>query len=118
MKALTAILAASVLAACAFGDPPPPLAPYHLLLGPYDYDESGKHLPRFYTLDDKNYMSIDALKNAIARLPAGSTVNLRGSCEPYRTIELPPRPLSLSALRSYCTSHRVTFTWTFGPGGY
>jgi hypothetical protein len=149
MRALTLIILIGFFAhGCANGNPPPPRAPYHLLLGPYEYELTreqeaqysaldakrfksyeafqaafaalprGKHVPRYYTLDDRHYRSIDALKAAIAALPVGSTVYLRGSCEPHTAIELPPQPTSLSALRSYCSSHHITFTWTFGPGGY
>jgi hypothetical protein len=128
--------------------PPPPTKPYHLLLGPYEYELTreqearilalapsryksfealnaaiaalprGKRVPRHFTLDDKRYASIPALKAAVAALPPGSTVYLRGSCSPYGSIDLPPQAISLSAFRAYCRSHRVTFTWSFGPGGY
>ena len=119
MKALAVILAATMLAhSFVAGAPPPPRSPYHLLLGPYEYDLSGKHLPRYFMLDDKRYTSIAALEAAIAALPAGSTVYLRGSCEPYDAIDLPPRLISLSAFRAYCSSRHISFTWTFGPGGY
>ena len=119
MKALTVILAAMLFAhSSVVGAPPAPRSPYHLLLGPYEYDLSGKRLPRYFTLDDKRYTSIAALEAAIAALPAGSTVYLRGSCEPYDAIDLAPRPISLSALRTYCGSRHISFTWTFGRGGY
>jgi hypothetical protein len=121
---------------------------YHLLLGPYEYELTreqearylaldakrytsfealkaaiaalprGKRVPRYFTLDDKRYTSIPALKTAIAALPPGATVYLRGSCSPYDSIDLPPRPTSLSEFQAYCRSQRITFTWTFGPGGY
>jgi hypothetical protein len=149
MRTLAVIIAVAFFAlGCVGGTPPPPRTPYHLLLGPYEYELTreqearylaldakryksfealnaaiaalprGKRVPRHFTLDDKRYTSIPALKAAIAALPPRSTVYLRGSCNPYSTIDLPPRPISLSALRAYCSSHRITFTWTFGPGGY
>jgi hypothetical protein len=120
MRALAVLFAAvsAVRLATADTPPPPPHKPYHLLLGPYEYDEHRHHLPRYYRLDDKHYTSVEALKAAIVALPPGSTVYLRGSCQPETAIELPPHPISLSELRSYCSEHHVTFTWTFGPGGY
>jgi hypothetical protein len=143
------VVAVSFAQGCVGGPAPPPHTPYHLLLGPYEYELTqeeqaqysafdaksdklsyeafqvafaalprGKHVPRYYILDDKHYTSIDGLKTAIVALPGGSTVYLRGSCRPYSAIELPPRPISLTGLRSYCSRHHITFTSTFGPGGY
>jgi hypothetical protein len=133
---------------CVAETPPPPRTPYHLLLGPYEYELNreqkaqilafsakryksfeklraamaalphGKRVPRYYTLDDRHYRSIDALKAAIATLPAGSTLYLRGDCSPEDAINLPPHPITLPGLRSYCSRYGITFTWTFGPGGY
>jgi hypothetical protein len=149
MRACAVIIAAALLGVvCARGEPPPPRVPYHLLLGPYQYELSrkelarvlalrdkrfknfaelraaidalphGKRVPRYYSLDDKHYTTIPALEAAIAALPRGSTVYLRGGCEPHSSIELPPQPISLSALEAYCRRQGITFTWTFGPGGY
>jgi hypothetical protein len=145
MRSLAVIIAIAVLAAQEVGaTPPPPRAPYHVLLGPYEYQLSkeqearyrafdakryksfsalqaaladlphGKRVPRYYTLDDKHYTSVDALKAAVAALPAGSAVYLRGSCQPDTAINLPPQPISLAAFQSYCRRHHITFTWRFG----
>lgn len=132
----------------ASAPPPPPREPYHLLRGPYQYELSrkqmarvlafdagryksfaalkaalaalprGKRVPRYFALDDKRYTNIPALKAAVAALPPGSTVYLRGGCDPDNSIDLPPQPISLSAFQAYCRSQRITFTWSFGPGGY
>ena len=151
MRALVVVavvLIALIAPHCLAGAPPPPRKPYHLLLGPYEYELTreqearylaldptryktpeallaayaalphGKRVPRYFMLDDKRYTSITALKAAIAALPSGSTVYLRGSCHPENTIDLPPRPMSLPTFRAYCRSRGITFTWTFGPGGY
>jgi hypothetical protein len=149
MRALALFMLIALCAQCLAGSPPPPpRKPYHLLLGPYQYELTraeqaqilafdakrykslkalraamaalphGKRVPRYYVLDDKHYTSIGALEAAIATLPAGSTVYLRGDCSPEILIKLPPQPITLSALRSYCSRHHITFTWTFGPGGY
>ena len=99
-------------------DPPPPQSPYHLLLGPYEFHDPVRHLPRYFSLDGKAYRSVDTLKAAIVALPPGSTVYLRGSCDTYDTIDLPPHPISLSDLRAYCGARKIFFTWTFGAGGY
>ena len=71
-----------------------------------------------FVLDGKSYQTIDTLKAAMVSLPAGATVNLRGSCSQDDGVDLPPRAISLSDLREYCATHQVTFTWTFGAGGY
>jgi hypothetical protein len=148
MSALAVIIAIAFFAERCVGGTPPPRAPYHLLLGPYEYELSqkqmaryvtldskrytsmaalqaaiaalprGKRVPRYFALDGKRYTSIPALKAAVAALPSGSTVYLREGCDPYDSIDLPPRPISFSEFQAYCRSQRITFTWTFGPGGY
>jgi hypothetical protein len=119
MRALVLLVAATLLAHSSVAEtPPPPRKPYHVLLGPYEYDSTREHVPRYFTLDGRRYTTIDALQSAIAALPDGSTVYLRGSCDPYDAVDLPPRPISLSALRAYCSTRHISFTWTFGPGGY
>ncbi len=121
MKISAVFFLAGFLAYSALGSPPespPPRSPYHLLLGPYEFDEHGERLPRYFLLDGKAYQNIDALKATLASLPTETTVYLRGSCSPYDAIDLPPHATSLSDLREYCRLRKVTFTWTFGAGGY
>ena len=118
MKPFVAFLASTLLLQTSLaGYPPSPESQYHLLLGPYEYDRDGRHLPRYFTLDGKQYTSIVALEAAVAALPAGSTVYLRGSCEPVTVIDLPPYPVSLLQLRTWCSSRRISFTWTSDAGG-
>jgi hypothetical protein len=80
MRALVVLVAATLLAHSSLAEtPPPPRKPYHLLLGPYEYDSTRKHVPRYFALDGRRCTTIDALESAIAALPVGSTVYLRGA---------------------------------------
>jgi hypothetical protein len=117
MRSLLGFSVSAILAGVAVAGMPPH-RPYHLLLGPYEYERGGKHVPRYFDLDGRRYITVDALEGAVAALPPHSTIYLRGSCMPYDTIELPPRAISLADFRGYCRTHQVSFTWTFGPGGY
>jgi hypothetical protein len=118
MKTLALMLVAILIARTSHASHLSLVEGTYLLLGPYEYDEQRRHVPRYYLLEGKPYTSSAALKAAIAALPPDSTVYLEGSCEPHYVIELPPDPMTLSWLQSYCTRHHVKFRWTFGNAHY
>jgi hypothetical protein len=85
------------------------------MLGPSDYEESGKHVPRYYSLAGNRFTTLDDLKRAISQLPPGSKVLLRGGCIAQDEVALGPPPyMSLPAFRRLCRGYHVTFDWYFG----
>jgi hypothetical protein len=115
MKRIYAVLVVALLSPSVLVAGPRPAKSDHVLMGPYEYDESGKRFPVYFLLDGHRVRSIDELKFAVSELQPGSKVFLDGSCISYDFIELPPRPyMSLAAFRRFCRSHQITFDWYFG----
>jgi hypothetical protein len=44
----------------------------HIMLGPYDYEESGPKVPRFFFIDEVRCRTQAELKQAADKLPPGS----------------------------------------------
>lgn len=115
MKRITLAALSILVATAVICHSRPDATAQHTMLGPYDFEESGKRVPRFYEIDGTRYTSIEELKHAVTQLPPGSKLLLRGGCEPDDAVELGPRPyMSLSAFKRFCRSHQASFEWHYG----
>ena len=83
----------------------------HVMLGPYDYEENGRKVQRFFLIDDNRCHTQRELKQAAVRLPAGSRlVWRRGDADPPSMIELGFPPMTILGFRNFCSQHHVEFS--------
>ena len=83
----------------------------HIMLGPYEYEESGRKVPRYFLIDDVRCQTQAELKQAAARLPAGShLVWRRGDADPPSMIEVGFPPITIQAFSDFCSQHQVKFS--------
>jgi hypothetical protein len=83
----------------------------HVMLGPYEFEQSGAKVPRFFLIDDTRCHSIGALKRAVSSLPAGSRLVWRQSdADPPGMIHLGFPPMTIAGFKQFCADHRVEFS--------
>ena len=83
----------------------------HLMLGPYDYEESGAKVPRFFLIDEVRCRTQAELKQAAAKLPPGSRLVWRqGDADPPSMIELGFPPMTILGFKNFCALHDVQFS--------
>ena len=83
----------------------------HIMLGPYEYEENGRKVPRFFLIDDVRCRTQAELKQAAANLPAGSyLVWSRSDASPPSVIELGFPPMTIPGFENFCSHHHVHFS--------
>jgi hypothetical protein len=83
----------------------------HMMLGPYDYEESGPKVPRFFLIDEVRCRTQAELKQAAAKLPPGSRLVWRqGDADPPSMIELGFPPMTILGFKNFCALHHVQFS--------
>src|SRR4029434_9113556 len=76
----------------------------HMMLGPYDHEESGLKVPRFLLIDEVRCRTQAELKQAAAKLPPGSRLVWRqGDADPPSMIELGFPPIEILGLNKLTT---------------
>src|ERR1700730_13833417 len=106
-----ALIAAFLAALSAFLHAASAAPSEHVMLGPYEYEESGEKVPRFYLIDDTRCESLSQLKQAAANLSPGSRLVWRRSdASPPSVIRFGLLPTTISSFRNFCAIHHVDFT--------